>query len=149
MYAIPGNSHYNSIFQMEVHMIRYLIFIFSVFSVLQSQSNTGYDLLSDLENSNKNAVYTYWIGTVNGNIQGYEYGIWYALDYMMNNGIISVEEKEGLIKKFELILPNDFNEEDIFKVAWKFISKNPNYRHRELSELTHIAMKNKFKKIPD
>ena len=134
---------------MEVHVIRYLLFIFSCFSVLESQSNTGYDLVSDLESNNKNAVYTYWIGTVNGNMQGYEYGIWYVLDYMIKNEIISVAEKEKLIKKFELILPNDLNEEDIFKVVWKYISKNTNDRHMELSELTHIAMKNKFKKKPD
>ena len=130
-------------------MIRYIIFLFPLYALLQSQSNTGYDLLSDLENSNKNAVYTYWIGTVNGNIQGYEYGIWFALDYMMKNKIISDEEKDRLIKEFELILPNDLNEEDIFKVVWKFISKNTNYRHMELSELAHIAMKNKFKKEID
>jgi len=130
-------------------MIRYIIFLFPLYALLQSQSNTGYDLLSDLENSNKNAVYTYWIGTVNGNIQGYEYGIWFALDYMMKNKIISDEEKDRLIKEFELILPNDLNEEDIFKVVWKFISKNTNYRHMELSELAHIAMKNKFKKETD
>ena len=130
-------------------MIRYIIFLFPLYALLQSQSNTGYDLLSDLENSNKNAVYTYWIGTVNGNIQGYEYGIWYTLDYMMKNKIISDEEKDRLIKEFELILPNDLNEEDIFKVVWKFISKNSNYRHMELSELAHIAMKNKFKKETD
>ena len=130
-------------------MIRYIIFLFPLYALLQSQSNTGYDLLSDLENSNKNAVYTYWIGTVNGNIQGYEYGIWFALDYMMKNKIISDEEKDRLIKEFELILPNDLNEEDIFKVVWKFISKNTNYRNMELSELAHIAMKNKFKKETD
>ena len=130
-------------------MIRYIIFLFPLYALLQSQSNRGYDLLSDLENSNKNAVYTYWIGTVNGNIQGYEYGIWFALDYMMKNKIISDEEKDRLIKEFELILPNDLNEEDIFKVVWKFISKNTNYRHMELSELAHIAMKNKFKKETD
>ena len=68
---------------------------------------------------------------------------------MMKNEIISVAEKEKLIKKFELILPNNLNEEDIFKVVWKYISKNKNDRHMELSELTHIAMKNKFKKKPD
>ena len=38
---------------MEVHVIRYLLFIFYCFSVLESQSNTGYDLVSDLESNNK------------------------------------------------------------------------------------------------
>ena len=56
-------------------MIRHLIFFLPFFTFLHGQSNTGYDLLSDLKNNNKNATYTYWIGTVNGNIQGYEYGI--------------------------------------------------------------------------
>ena len=127
-------------------MIKHILFFLPFITFLNGQSNTGYDLLSDLKNSNKNAIYTYWIGTVNGNIQGYEYGIWFALDYMIKNKIITLQEKEILEKKFQLVLPNDFNEEDIFKVVWKYIDKNSNYRHLELPELTHIAIKNKLKK---
>ena len=130
-------------------MIKHIIFFLPFFTFLHGQSNTGYDLLSDLKNSNKNATYTYWIGTVNGNIQGYEYGIWFALDYMIKNKIITLQEKEILEKKFQLVLPNDFNEEDIFKVVWKYIDRNSNYRHMELPELTHIAIKNKLKKGMD
>tara|TARA_A100000164_G_scaffold187456_1_gene166338 strand:- start:599 stop:952 length:354 start_codon:yes stop_codon:yes gene_type:complete len=114
--------------------------------MLHGQSNTGYDLLSDLKNSNKNATYTYWIGTVNGNIKGYEYGIWFALDYLSKNKIISNQEKQSLEKEFRLVLPDDLNEEDIFKVVWKYINKNSNDRHMELPELTHVAIRNKFKK---
>ena len=130
-------------------MIKHIIFSLPFFTFLHGQSNTGYDLLSDLKNSNKNATYTYWIGTVNGNIQGYEYGIWFALDYMIKNKIITLQDKEILEKQFQLVLPNDFNEEDIFKVVWKYIDKNSNYRHMELPELTHIAIKNKLKKGMD
>ena len=130
-------------------MIKHIIFLLPFFTFLHGQINTGYDLLSDLKNSNKNATYTYWIGTVNGNIQGYEYGIWFALDYMIKNRIINLQEKEILEKQFQLVLPNDFNEEDIFKVVWKYIDKNSNYRHMELPELTHIAIKNKLKKGVD
>tara|TARA_B100001996_G_scaffold67553_1_gene49193 strand:- start:95 stop:502 length:408 start_codon:yes stop_codon:yes gene_type:complete len=130
---------------MEFDMKKYPIFLFILITFLQSQSNTGNDLLSDLENSNKNAIYTYWIGTVNGNIQGYEYGVWLALDYMTDNRIISEKEKNKLTKEFELVLPKDLNEEDVFKIVWKFISKNPDYRHMQLSELTNIAIKDKFK----
>ena len=130
-------------------MIKHILFFLPFITFLNGQSNTGYDLLSDLKNSNKNATYTYWIGTVNGNIQGYEYGIWFALDYMIKNKIITLQEKEILERKFQLVLPNDFNEEDIFKVVWKYIDKNSNYRHLELPELTHIAIKNKLKKGMD
>ncbi len=130
-------------------MIKHIIFFLPFFTFLYGQSNTGYDLLSDLKNNNKNATYTYWIGTVNGNIQGYEYGIWFALDYLTKNKIITLQEKEIFEKQFQLILPNDLNEEDIFKVVWKYIDRNSNYRHMELPELTHIAIKNKLKKRYD
>ena len=119
-------------------------FALFIFTVQYGQSSIGNDLLSDLENSNKNAVYTYWIGTVNGNLQGYEYGVWYALDYLMSNGIISENEKDEISKKLDFVVPKDLDEEDLFKIVWKFISKNPDYRHMQLSELTHIAIKNKY-----
>ncbi len=129
--------------------MKHIIFFLPFFTFLHGQSNTGYDLLSDLKNNNKNATYTYWIGTVNGNIQGYEYGIWFALDYLIKNKFITLQEKKIFEKQFQLVLPDDFNEEDIFKVVWKYIDKNSNYRHMELPELTHIAIKNKLKKTYD
>ena len=77
---------------MGSNMKKIPFFALFIFTVQYGQSSIGNDLLSDLENSNKNAVYTYWIGTVNGNLRGYEYGVWYALNYLMSNGIISENE---------------------------------------------------------
>ena len=129
---------------MGSNMKKIPFFALFIFTVQYGQSSIGNDLLSDLENSNKNAVYTYWIGTVNGNLRGYEYGVWYALNYLMSNGIISENEKDNLSKKLDLVVPKDLDEEDLFKIVWKFISKNPDYRHMQLSELTHIAIENKY-----
>ena len=129
---------------MGSNMKKIPFFALFIFTVQYGQSSIGNDLLSDLENSNKNAVYTYWIGTVNGNLQGYEYGVWYALNYLMSNGIISENEKDEISKKLDFVVPKDLDEEDLFKIVWKFISKNPDYRHMQLSELTHIAIENKY-----
>ncbi len=119
-----------------------ILFYFSLITTY-GQSVTGNDLLSDLQNSNKNAVYTYWIGIVNGNIQGYEYGTWFVLEHMAKLDMITPEEKIKLMESLEIKLPDDADEEDIFKIVWKNISKNPERRHMHLSELTHIAIKEK------
>ena len=105
-----------------------------------SQSMTGNDLLSDLQTSNKNIVYTYWIGIVNGNIQGSEYGIWFTLDSMMKEGLIEKEQKNEILKRLKITVPKNKNEEEIFKIVWKYIDKNPEIRHMQLSELTHMAL---------
>ena len=69
------------------------IIIFYLFMAsINGQYVTGNDLLSDMRDSNKNEVYVYWIGTVNGNIQGYEFGIRSVLNELEDNGIISQEE---------------------------------------------------------
>ncbi len=122
-------------------MRKYQILFYVSIVASYGQSTIGNDLLSDLQNSNKNAVYTYWIGVVNGSIQGSEYGTWLVLDYLTREGFLTSEEKIYLTKHFKLKLPDNADEEDIFKIVWKYISKNPDYRHMHLSELTHMAIK--------
>tara|TARA_Y100000591_G_scaffold332513_1_gene370121 strand:+ start:1136 stop:1507 length:372 start_codon:yes stop_codon:yes gene_type:complete len=121
-------------------MIIRIFFYIIIFDLSHGQSITGNDLLSDLQNSNKNFVYSYWIGMVNGNIQGYEYGIWYALDQFYKDGKINNEERNLFLKHFNLSFSNDLDEEDIFKIVWKYINKNPDIRHMQLSELIPMAL---------
>ena len=123
----------------------YKVQFFILFNLLYGQSITGNDLLIDLQTSNKNIVYTYWIGMVNGNIQGYEYGIWYVLDHMVREGMINNNEKNDFLKRLKISLPEQVDEEDIFKIIWKYIDKNPDIRNRQLSELTHMALREKNK----
>ena len=126
---------------MKIYKVQFFIF----FNLLYGQSITGNDLLIDLQTSNKNIVYTYWIGMVNGNIQGYEYGIWYVLDQMVREGMINNNEKNDFLKRLKISLPEQVDEEDIFKIIWKYIDKNPDIRNRQLSELTHMALREKNK----
>ena len=123
----------------------YKVQFFILFNLLYGHSITGNDLLIDLQTSNKNIVYTYWIGMVNGNIQGYEYGIWYVLDHMVREGMINNNEKNDFLKRLKISLPEQVDEEDIFKIIWKYIDKNPDIRNRQLSELTHMALREKNK----
>ena len=81
-----------------------------IFNLAHAQYITGNDLLSDLQNSNKNIVYTYWIGMVNGNIQGYEYGIWYTLDQLYKEGKINETERKKALAKLEPYQKEDFKE---------------------------------------
>ena len=121
-------------------MIIRIFFLIIIFDLSHGQSITGNDLLSDLQNSNKNFVYSYWIGMVNGNIQGYEYGMWYALDQLYKDGKINNEERNLFLKRFNLSFSNNLDEEDIFKIIWKYINKNPDIRHMQLSELIPMAL---------
>ena len=121
-------------------MIVRILFYIIIFDLSYGQSITGNDLLSDLQNSNKNFVYSYWIGMVNGNIQGYEYGIWYALDQLYKDGKINNEERNHFLQHFNLSFSNNLDEEDIFKIVWKYINKNPDIRHMQLSELIPMAL---------
>ena len=121
-------------------MIIRIFFFIIIFDLSHGQIITGNDLLSDLQNSNKNFVYSYWIGIVNGNIQGYEYGIWYALDRLYKDGKINNEERNHFLKHFNLSFPDNIDEEDIFKIIWKYINKNPDKRHMQLSELIPMAL---------
>ena len=121
-------------------MIIRIFFFIIIFDLSHGQIITGNDLLSDLQNSNKNFVYSYWIGMVNGNIQGYEYGIWYALDRLYKDGKINNEERNHFLKHFNLSFSNNLDEEDIFKIVWKYINKNPDIRHMQLSELIPMAL---------
>ena len=121
-------------------MIIRILFYIIIFDLSYGQSITGNDLLSDLQNSNKNFVYSYWIGMVNGNIQGYEYGIWYALDQLYKDGKINNEERNHFLQQFNLSFSNNLDEEDIFKIVWKYINKNPDIRHMQLSELIPMAL---------
>ena len=121
-------------------MIIRIFFYIIIFDLSHGQSITGNDLLSDLQNSNKNFVYSYWIGMVNGNIQGYEYGIWYALDQLYKDGKINNEERNHFLRHFNLSFSNNLDEEDIFKIVWKYINKNPDIRHMQLSELIPMAL---------
>ena len=111
-----------------------------IFNLAHAQYITGNDLLSDLQNSNKNIVYTYWIGMVNGNIQGYEYGIWYTLDQLYKEGKINETERKNILKRFNISFSSQLDEEDIFKIIWRYINKNPEIRHKQLSELIHMAL---------
>ena len=117
-----------------------IFFFVIILNLANAQSITGNDLLSDLQNSNKNIVYTYWIGIVNGNIQGYEYGIWYVLDQLYKEGKINEKERENILKGINISLSNQLDEEDIFKIIWRYIDKNPEIRHMQLSELIHMAL---------
>ena len=121
-------------------MIIRIFFFILIFDLSHGQIITGNDLLSDLHNSNKNFVYSYWIGMVNGNIQGYEYGIWYALDQLYKDGKINNEERNHFLKHFNLSFSNNLDEEDIFKIIWKYINKNPDIRHMQLSEIIPMAL---------
>ena len=121
-------------------MIIRIFFFILIFDLSHGQIITGNDLLSDLQNSNKNFVYSYWIGMVNGNIQGYEYGIWYALDQLYKDGKINNEDRNHFLKHFNLSFSNNLDEEDIFKIIWKYIDKNPDIRHMQLSELVPMAL---------
>ena len=121
-------------------MIIRIFFYIIIFDLSYGQSITGDDLLGDLQNSNKNFVYSYWIGMVNGNIQGYEYGIWYALDQLYKDGKINNEDRNHFLKHFNLSFSNNLDEEDIFKIIWKYIDKNPDIRHMQLSELVPMAL---------
>ena len=120
-------------------IIKTFLFII-IFNLSHAQSITGNDLLSDLQNSNKNIVYTYWIGMVNGNIQGYEYGIWYTLDQLYKEGKINETERKNILKRFDISFSSQLDEEDVFKIIWKYIDKNPEIRHMQLSELIHMAL---------
>ena len=120
-------------------IIKAFLFIV-IFNLAQSQSITGNDLLSDLQNSNKNIVYTYWIGMVNGNIKGYEYGIWYTLDQLYKEGKINDIERKNILKRFNISFSSQLDEEDIFKIIWRYIDKNPEIRHMQLSELIQMAL---------
>ena len=121
-------------------MIIRIFFFIIIFDLSYGQIITGNDLLSDLQNSNKNFVYSYWIGMVNGNIQGYEYGIWYALDRLYKDGKINNEDRNHFLKHFNLSFSDNLDEEDIFKIIWKYINKNPDIRHMQLSELIPMAL---------
>ena len=70
-------------------MKKYLIVLLFCLGLCRSQSPRGSDLLSDMAESNKNEVYVYWIGTVNGTLEGYKFGSQFALDMLAKYGIIT------------------------------------------------------------
>ena len=121
------------------------IIIFYLFMAsINGQYVTGNDLLSDMRDSNKNEVYVYWIGMVNGNIQWYEFGIRSVLNELEDNGMISQEEEYDIYERIGYKKPNNLTEQQIFKIVWKYINKHPEKRHMGLSKLTHMALQESF-----
>ena len=69
-----------------------------------------------------------------------EYGIWYTLDQLYKEGKINEIERKNILKRFNISFSSQLDEEDIFKIIWRYINKNPEIRHKQLSELIHMAL---------
>ena len=121
-------------------MKKYLIVLLSCLGLCSSQSPRGSDLLSDMAESNKNEVYVYWIGTVNGTLEGYKFGSQFTLDMLAKDGIITERDKTVYLEALKFKIPNNMTEQQLFNIVWKYINKHPEKRHMDLSVLTFMAI---------
>ena len=126
-------------------MKKYLIVLLFCLGFCSSQSPRGSDLLSDMAESNKNEVYVYWIGTVNGTLEGYKFGSQFALDMLAKDGIITGKDKLVYLEALKFRVPSNVTEQQIFKIVWRYINKHPEKRHMDLSTLTFMAINESFK----
>ena len=121
-------------------MKKYLIVLLFCLGLCSSQSPRGSDLLSDMAESNKNEVYVYWIGTVNGTLEGYKFGSLFILDMLVKDGIITERDKTVYLEALKFKIPNNMTEQQLFNIVWKYINKHPEKRHMDLSVLTFMAI---------
>ena len=121
-------------------MKKYLIVLLFCLGLCSSQSPRGSDLLSDMAESNKNEVYVYWIGTVNGTLEGYKFGSQFTLDMLAKDGIITERDKTVYLEALKFKIPNNMTEQQLFNIVWKYINKHPEKRHMDLSVLTFMAI---------
>ncbi len=121
-------------------MKKYLIVLLFCLGLCSSQSLRGSDLLSDMAESNKNEVYVYWIGTVNGTLEGYKFGSQFTLDMLAKDGIITERDKTVYLEALKFKIPNNMTEQQLFNIVWKYINKHPEKRHMDLSVLTFMAI---------
>ena len=126
-------------------MKKYLIVLLSCLGLCSSQSPRGSDLLSDMAESNKNEVYVYWIGTVNGTLEGYKFGSQFTLDMLAKDGIITERDKTVYLEALKFKVPNNVTEQQLFNIVWRYINKHPEKRHMDLSTLTFMAIIESFK----
>ena len=126
-------------------MKKYLIVLLFCLGLCKSQSPRGSDLLSDMAESNKNEVYVYWIGTVNGTLEGYTFGSQYTLDMLAKDGIITERDKMVYLEALKFKVPNNVTEQQLFNIVWRYINKHPEKRHMDLSTLTFMAINESFK----
>ncbi len=126
-------------------MKKYLIVLLFCLALCKSQSPRGSDLLSDMAESNKNEVYVYWIGTVNGTLEGYKFGSQFALDMLAKDGIITEKDKTVYLEALKFKVPNNVTEQQLFNIVWRYINKHPEKRHMDLSTLTFMAINESFK----
>ena len=114
-------------------MKKYMIVLLFCLGLCRSQSPRGNDLLSDMAESNKNEVYVYWIGTVNGTLEGYKFGSKFALDMLAKDGIITERDKKLYLEALKFKVPNNVTEQQLFNIVWRYINKHPEKRHMDLS----------------
>ena len=126
-------------------MKKYLIVLLFCLGLCSSQSPRGSDLLSDMAESNKNEVYVYWIGTVNGTLEGYKFGSQFTLDMLAKDGIITERDKTVYLEALKFKIPNNMTEQQLFNIVWKYINKHPEKRHMDLSVLTFMAINESLK----
>ena len=125
-------------------MKKYLIVLLFCLGLCNSQSPRGSDLLSDMAESNKNEVYVYWIGTVNGTLEGHKFGSQFALDMLAKDGIITERDKKVYQEALKFKVPNNVTEQQLFNIVWRYINKHPEKRHMDLSTLTFMAINESF-----
>ena len=126
-------------------MKKYLIVLLFCLGLCRSQSPRGSDLLSDMAESNKNEVYVYWIGTVNGTLEGYKFGSQFTLDMLAKDGIITERDKTVYLEALKFKVPNNVTEQQLFNIVWRYINKHPEKRHMDLSVLTFMAINESLK----
>ena len=129
----------------EFDMKKYLIVLLFCLGLCSSQSPRGSDLLSDMAESNKNEVYVYWIGTVNGTLEGYKFGSQFTLDMLAKDGIITERDKTVYLEALKFKIPNNMTEQQLFNIVWRYINKHPEKRHMDLSVLTFMAINESLK----
>ena len=54
--------------------------------------------------------------------------------------LIEEVQKNEILKRLKITVPKNKNEEEIFKIVWKYIDKNPEIRNMQLSVFTHMAL---------